>query len=71
MNRPDIAVLAFERAWRVYRLINSNIDENDARRATLERFIRKRCESGATDTELVVVESLKYLKRLDEEGSHH
>jgi hypothetical protein len=67
-NDQDIAVLAFERAWRVYRLLHSNIDEHDERRATLDRFIRKRCEAGATDAELVVVEALKYLKQLDEFG---
>jgi hypothetical protein len=61
----DIADVAFERAWSVYRLINSNIDEHDERRATLDRFIRKRCAAGATDAELVVVEALKFLKRLD------
>ena len=66
--RPGIADIAFERAWHVYRLMNGNIDENSARRATLDRFIRKRCEAGATDAELVVVEALKYLKRLDEYG---
>ena len=61
----DIADVAFERAWSVYRLINGNIDEHDERRATLDRFIRKRCAAGATDAELVVVEALKFLKRLD------
>jgi hypothetical protein len=69
-NEQDIAVLAFERAWRVYRLLHGNIDEHSERRATLDRFIRKRCEAGATDAELVVVEALKYLKRLDEFGEH-
>jgi hypothetical protein len=68
MVPPDIAQLAFERAWRVYRLIHTDIDEHDERRATLDRFIRKQCEAGATDTEIVVVEALKYLKRLDEFG---
>jgi hypothetical protein len=67
-NDQDIAILAFERAWRVYRLIHSNIDEHSEKRATLDRFIRKRCEAGATDAELVVVEALKYLKQLDEFG---
>jgi hypothetical protein len=69
-SEQDIAVLAFERAWRVYRLLHSNVDEYDERRATLARFIRQRCEAGATDAELVVVEALKYLKRLDEFGEH-
>jgi hypothetical protein len=70
MARRDIAALAFERAWRVYRLINSEIDEHDERRATLDRFIRKRCEAGATDAELAVVEALKYLKQLDGYGNY-
>jgi hypothetical protein len=70
MARRDIADLAFERAWRVYRLINSEIDEHDERRATLDRFIRKRCEAGAADAELVVVEALKYLKQLDGYGNY-
>jgi hypothetical protein len=70
MARRDIAALAFERAWRVYRLINSEIDEHDERRATLDRFIRKRCEAGAADAELVVVEALKYLKQLDGYGNY-
>jgi hypothetical protein len=70
MARRDIAALAFERAWRVYRLINSEIDEHDERRATLDRFICKRCEAGAADAELVVVEALKYLKQLDGYGNY-
>jgi hypothetical protein len=70
MARRDIAALAFERAWRVYRLINSEIDEHDERRATLDRFIRKRCEAGAADAEQVVVEALKYLKQLDGYGNY-
>ena len=55
MNSPDIAEAAFTRAWSVYLLIHSGIDENDTRRASLLRFIRQRCEAGATDTELLAV----------------
>ncbi len=65
MDGPDIARIALARAWSVYRLINASVDESDARRATLERFIRQRCEAGDRDTELLVVNSLKYLKKLD------
>jgi hypothetical protein len=71
MAERDIADIAFERAWQVYRMIHGNIDEHDERRATLDRFIRKRCEAGAEDPELVVVEALKYLKRLDEYGERN
>ena len=65
MNIPDIAEAAFARAWGVYLLIHSGMDENDALRANLQRFIRQRCEAGQTDTELLAVEGLKYLKGLE------
>jgi hypothetical protein len=61
----DVGSIAFERAWNVYLLINRGVDENDERRATLDRFIRKRRDAGVTDAELLAVEGLKYLKRLD------
>jgi hypothetical protein len=62
------ANLAVERAWRVYRLMNSGIHERDERRATLERFIRMRCEAGEEEVESMVVAGLKHLKKLDEFG---
>ncbi|WP_213285579.1 hypothetical protein [Bradyrhizobium sp. sGM-13] len=65
MNSPDVAEAAFARAWSVYLLIHSGIDENDARRASLQRFIQQRCSAGETDTELLAVEGLKYLKSLE------
>jgi len=65
MNSPDIAEAAFVRAWGVYVLIHSGLDENDARKASLQRFIRRRGEAGQTDTELLAVEGLKYLKSLE------
>ena len=65
MAEPDILGTACARAWSVYLLINRGVDENDARRATLERFIRKRWEAGDNEAEFLVVEGLKYLKKLD------
>jgi hypothetical protein len=65
MNSPDIAEAALTRAWSVYLLIHSDIDDNDARRASLQRFIRQRCEAGETDTESLAVLGLKYLKSLE------
>ena len=69
MANPDAASTAFARAWQVYLLINKGVDENDERRATLDRFIRKRYEAGVGDTELLVVEGLKFMKRLDLSGA--
>jgi hypothetical protein len=65
MDGSDIARIAFTRAWSVYLLINSAVDENDERRFALERFIREGCEAGDKDTELLVVDGIKYLKKLD------
>ncbi len=70
MADQDKASLAFKRAWSVYLLINRDVDENDERRATLDRFIRKRCEEGESDTETLTVEGLTYLKQLDESGPY-
>ena len=65
MDKSDIVEAACSRAWSVYLLINSGIDQNDARRTVLENFIRQRCEAGFDEAELLVVEGLKHLKRLD------
>ena len=65
MTDPDIVEIACARAWGVYLLINSRISDNDALQERLKHFIRLRCEAGDNDTELLAVEGLKYLKRLD------
>ena len=46
MADADIVETACARAWSVYLLINKGVAENDARRASLERFIRKPLGSG-------------------------
>ncbi len=46
MADPDIVETACARAWGVYRLINSGIDENDARRDKLKRFIQRALGGG-------------------------
>jgi hypothetical protein len=50
--------------------INKDVDENDARRATtLKRLIRQRLDAGVEDAELLVVDGLKDLKKLDQSGA--
>ena len=66
MADPDVADAVLARVWNVYRLINRGVDENDERRATLGRFLRKRCDAGVTDVESLAVEDLKFLKRLEQ-----
>jgi hypothetical protein len=65
MADQSAANIAFERAWNVYLLINNDVDENDERRTTLERFIRKNCEAGENDPETLSDGGLTHLKRLD------
>jgi hypothetical protein len=65
MADSDIVEIACARAWSVYLLIHSGVDENDARRNKLKHFIRLRCEAGDNETEFLAVEGLKYLKKLD------
>jgi hypothetical protein len=68
MAKPDVASAAFVRAWGAYRLINQGIHEHDERRASLERFIRQRHQSGVEDVEMLAVAGLKFLKQLDQSG---
>jgi hypothetical protein len=70
MAANGIAEIAFERAWRVYRLINRREVDHGARRIALEQFISKCCEQGATDTEAIMVLALIHLKQLDESAAH-
>jgi hypothetical protein len=65
MTDPDIVETACARAWSVYLMINRGLDENDARRALLRRFIRQRWEAGNSEAEFLAVEGLKYLKSLE------
>jgi hypothetical protein len=68
MADRDVADAALARVWNVYRLINVGVDENDTRRATLDRFLWKPRDAGVTDVEMLAVEGLKFLKRLDRSG---
>jgi hypothetical protein len=65
MADSDIVETACARAWSVYLMINSGLDENDARRTSLRRFIRQRWEAGDNEAEFLAVEGLKYLKSLE------
>jgi len=65
MDNEDIVGAACARAWSVYLLINNEIDESDARYTTLRHFIQQRWEAGVNESELLVVEGLRHLKKLD------
>src|SRR3954470_22283747 len=43
------AHIAFVRVWGIYLTRNEAISENDARRCSLERYLRKRCQAGESD----------------------
>jgi hypothetical protein len=65
MADPDIVETACARAWSVYLMINRELNQNDARRALLKRFLQNRSEAGNSDAEILAVEGLKYLKSLE------
>lgn len=69
MAAGGIAENAFERAWRVYRLLNAKAADEGDRRRELEEFIQGCCARGATDAEAIVVLALIHLKQLDEEAA--
>jgi hypothetical protein len=69
MPDPDVANAAFVRAWGAYRLINQGVHQDDERRASLERFIRQRHQSGVEDVEMLAVAGLKFLKQVDHSGT--
>jgi hypothetical protein len=57
-----------DRAWSLYLMMNSAVDENDQRRSTLHRFIQKRYEAGERDFDELVTSGLVYLRKLDSLG---
>jgi hypothetical protein len=59
------AHIAFVRAWGIYLMRNCAVSENDARRCTLERYLKKRCQAGENDPEELASAGLSYLRRLD------
>jgi hypothetical protein len=65
MADPDIVETACARVWSVHLMINRDLDQNDARRALLKRFLRIRWEAGNSDAEFLAVEGFKYLKSLE------
>jgi hypothetical protein len=65
MADKNVVEIACTRAWGVYLLIHRDIDENDERQAKLRHFICERWKAGASESELLAVEGLKYLKTLD------
>jgi hypothetical protein len=71
MSDPSVANLAFQQVWSIYRLMNADVGPDDARRASLERFIKNACQAGQQDLENLVVAGLKYLKMLDGRGDRY
>jgi hypothetical protein len=65
MADADIVETACSRAWSVYLLINKGVAENDARRASLERFqtFPRRERAAASLAALLFVRSHKHRPR--------
>jgi hypothetical protein len=56
---------AFVRAWGIYLAKNETVSENDARRCTLERYLKRRCQAGESDPDELTSAGLWYLTRID------
>jgi hypothetical protein len=54
--------------WSVYLTMHTEVDENDQRRCTLHRFIKKRYAAGERDYDDLMGSGLAYLKKLDRQG---
>jgi hypothetical protein len=53
------------RVWSTYLMLHADVDENDQRRASLTRYIRKRYEAGDRDEDELIMAGLVYLRMLD------
>lgn len=65
MGNEFPAHIAFVRAWGIYLTRNEAVSENDARRCTLERYLKRRCRAGESDPQELTSLGLCYLERLD------
>jgi hypothetical protein len=65
VNDEFPAHIAFVRAWGNYLIMNLTVSENDARRFTLERYLKQQCQAGQSDPDALTAAGLSYLRRHD------
>jgi hypothetical protein len=55
-------------AWRNYLLVHKGVNENDARRTSLHRYVNSLYDAGECRFDILQVAAVIYLKKLDESG---
>jgi hypothetical protein len=61
----NAAEVATNSAWSTYLLLHKEVDEDDDRRSTLQRYITHLCEDGEDNPDTLQTAGLAYLRRLD------
>jgi hypothetical protein len=61
----NAAEVASNSAWSTYLLLHKEVDEDDDRRSTLQRYITHLCEDGEHNPDTLQTAGLAYLRRLD------
>src|SRR4051794_26129829 len=64
MDDEMLPAVAANRAWTSYLAVHDDVDPLDARRCTLERYLRQRWQAGECDTEELTCLGLAYLARV-------
>lgn len=60
--------VAIERAWTVHLATHNDVDAADARRCSLERYLRGKWQAGESDPQKLVSCGVSYLARLQPES---
>jgi hypothetical protein len=68
MSPQETAKLVFERAWSTYRMLHSDVHEDDERRCTLERYLQQQVQSGEQDLDILLTGGLRHLQKLGSTG---
>lgn len=60
--------VAVQRAWSLHLATHDDVDAADARRCSLERYLRRKWQTGESDLEELTCCGLSYLARLRTES---
>ena len=64
MNDEFQLKVAVDRAWTVHLAMHKEMDANDPRRCSLERYLGERWQAGESDLDELTCYGLSYLARL-------
>ena len=64
MDDEMLPTVAANRAWTLYLAVHDDVDPLDARRCTLERYLRQRWQAGERNPEELTCLGLAHLARV-------